>query len=105
MPTLVAAFTLVGLLKMAYVDMPRWHLAFWFAAIVGITLRGAGVPGMQLVWNILGSFVGAWLYFLALDRTDNCVDRVVHYLILVAGMGLLLFTRFWLDVRYYSIGL
>ena len=35
MPTLVAVLTLVALLKLANVDMPRWHLAFWFGVLVG----------------------------------------------------------------------
>ncbi len=30
MPTLVAVLTLAALLKLSNVDMPRWHLAFWF---------------------------------------------------------------------------
>ena len=41
MPTLVAALTLSALLKMAHVDLPRWHLAFWFGLLVALALFGA----------------------------------------------------------------
>lgn len=58
MPTLVAALTLSALLKMAHVDLPRWHLAFWFGLLVALAL--------QAILNGAGSFLDAWLYFVLL---------------------------------------
>lgn len=104
MPTLVAALTLAALLKMAHVDLPRWQLAFWFAVLVMAALNGAMSRG-HLVANGLGSFLAAWLYFSLLERTDNVTDRALHWLVLVVGFVALLGSRFWLDVRQYTIGL
>ena len=104
MPTLVAALTLVALLKMAHVAMPRWHLAFWFAVLVTLALNGS-LPRWHLALNGIGSFLGSWLYFVLLDRTDNVVDRALHYLVLVVGFVALLGSRLWLDLRQYAVGL
>lgn len=104
MPTLIAAFTLVGLLKMAHVEMPRWHLAFWFAVLVGLALNGA-VSRWHLLLNSAGSFLAAWLFFVLLDRTDNIANRPSHYLVLLAGFLTLLGSRLWLDIVVYGIGI
>lgn len=104
MPTLVAALTLAALLKMAHVDMPRWHLAFWYAVLVAAALNGA-LPRWHLLANGVGSFLAAWLYFSLLQHTDNRTDRALHWLVLVVGFVALLGSRFWLDVRQYTIGL
>jgi len=102
-PTLIAALTLVGLLKMAHVEMPRWHLALWFAVLVTLALGGA-MTRWQAALNGAGSFLAAWLFFTLLERTDNTADRATHYLVLVAGFLLLLGSRFWLDIAVYGIG-
>ena len=104
MPTLVASLTLVALLRLANVEMPRWHLAFGFALLVGLALLGS-IGRLQLLLNTAGSFLASWAYFLALDHTDNYDHRALHYLILVIGMAALIGSRFWLDVREYGIGL
>ncbi|MFM9880705.1 MAG: response regulator [Burkholderiaceae bacterium] len=104
MPTLIAAFTLVGLLKMAHVEMPRWHLAFWFGVLVTLALNGSISRG-QLALNGAGSFLAAWLFFALLHRTDNTLDRATHYLVLVVGFVVLLGSRLWLDIAVYGIGI
>jgi hypothetical protein len=104
MPTLVAALTLVALLKMAHVSMPRWHLAFWFAVLVSLALNGS-MSHRHLAANAVASFLSAWLYFALLDHTDNVADRALHWLVLLAGLVLLLGSRLWLDLRYYGISL
>lgn len=104
MPTLVAALTLAALLKMAHVDMPRWHLAFWFAVLVTLTLSGA-MPRAHVFANGAGSFAAAWLYFVLLDRTDHVGGQGLHALVLLGGLVLLLGSRLWLDLRVYGIGL
>lgn len=105
MPTLVAAFTLVGLLRMAHVDMPRWHMACWFAVLVGAALRLNGLAMGAAALNAAGSFGASWLYFWLLAHTDTRADREAHYLILVGGMTLLIGSRLWIDVSHYAIGL
>ncbi len=55
MPTLVAALTLSALLKMAHVDLPRWHLAFWFGLLVALALFGS-MPRTQAVLNGRAAF-------------------------------------------------
>lgn len=102
MPTLVAALTLAALLRIAHLELPRWHLAFWFALLVGLALRGL-LPTVDLVLNVLGSFAAAWLYFGWLDHTDNRRDRAVHWLVLIGGFVLLVGSRFLLDIRMYGI--
>lgn len=102
MPTVVAALTLVALLRMAHVEMPRWQLAFGFALLVGFALA-ANLRGWSLILNTGGSFLAAWVYFIALERTDNFTWKPLHYLILVGGMAGLLGSRFCLDVRHYGI--
>jgi len=103
-PTVVAALTLAALLKMAHVGMPRWHLAFWFAVLVTLALGGQ-LGWWQTMVNGLGSFFAAWLYFELLERTDNRIDRVLHWLILIGGYLLLLGSRFWIDIQIYGISL
>ena len=104
MPTLVAALALAGLLKIAHLGLPQWHLAFWFAALVMAALFAAiGFwPGLL---NGAGMFLASWLYFWALDVTDNRLNRPLHYLILVCGMLTLLGGRFWIDIVIYGVGL
>jgi hypothetical protein len=102
MPTLVAALTLAALLRLAHVDLPRWHLAFWYAVLVALALR-AFLPWWDVLLNGGFSFLAAWLYFVLLDRTDNRAQRELHWLILVAGLLGLLSTRFLLDVRVYGV--
>ncbi len=103
MPTLIAALCLAALLKMSHVDLPRWHLAFWFTALVGIALR-AFLPWWDVVLNSVAHFLGAWLYFGLLDHTDNREQRELHWLILLGGFVLLLASRFLIDVRIYGVG-
>ena len=103
MPTVVAALALAGLLRLAHIEMPRWHLAFWFAMLVGVALAGS-LSRFQLLLNTGGSFLAAWAYFAALDKTDNYEGRPLHYLILVFGMAALIGSRLWLDIRAYGIG-
>ena len=102
MPTLVAALTLVAVLKMAHVEMPRWHLAFWFAALVSLALT-AYLPWWDLLLNGAGSFLAAWLFFVLLDRTDNRAQRELHWLILIGGFAGLLASRFLIDIRVYGV--
>ncbi|MBJ2158361.1 response regulator [Variovorax sp. IB41] len=104
MPTLIATFALVGLLRFAHVELPRWHLAFWFAVLVTLALF-ASLGWWQLVLNGAGSFLAAWAYFGALDATDNVEYRALHYIVLFFGMLALIGSRFWLDIRHYGIGL
>lgn len=103
MPTLVAVLTLAALLKLSNVDMPRWHLAFWFGVLVGAALMGH-MPRLHAVGHGLLSFIQAWvLYFVLLDRTDNRLDRVWHWLILIGGFGLIIMARMLIDIRAYGI--
>ena len=104
MPTLVAALTLSALLKIAHVDLPRWHLAFWFGLLVMLALFGS-MPRGQAALNGVGSFLAAWLYFVLLERTDNYEDKPLHWLILIGGFLLLIASRFYLDIRVYGISL
>ncbi|MBU1351489.1 MAG: response regulator [Gammaproteobacteria bacterium] len=102
MPTLVAALTLVALLKLSMVDLPRWHLAFWFCVLVTLALFGS-MPRSQAILNGVGSFAAAWLYFVLLDHTDNTQDRALHWLILIGGFVLLIASRLYIDIRVYGI--
>jgi hypothetical protein len=103
-PTLIATFALVGLLRFAHVELPRWHLAFWFAVLVVLALF-ASLGWWQLALNGAGSFLAAWAYFGALDATDNVEYRALHYVVLFFGLLALIGSRFWLDIRHYGIGL
>lgn len=102
MPTLVAALTLAVLLKMAQVEMPRWHLAFWCAVLVSLAQQ-AFLPLADVLLDGAASFLAAWLYFELLDRTDNRAQRGLHWLILVAGFCGLLGSRFLVDIRVYGV--
>nr|WP_288852978.1 response regulator [uncultured Acidovorax sp.] len=102
MPTLVAALTLSALLTMAHVDLPRWHLAFWFGLLVALALFGA-MSRTQALLNGVGSFLAAWLYFVLLECTDNRQDRALHWLILIGGFFLLIASRLYIDIRVYGI--
>lgn len=102
MPTIVAALTLMALLKMAHVEMPRWHLAVWYGALITLVLGGQ-LPRLQVALNGFGSFLAAWLYFKLLERTDTSATRAEHYLVLVIGFTLLIGSRFWLDIQRYGI--
>ncbi|MFY3384451.1 response regulator [Paracidovorax sp. MALMAid1276] len=104
MPTLVAALTLSALVKIAYLDMPRWHLGFGFGVLVTLALLQS-MPWSQALLNGAGSFLVAWLYFVLLERTDNYEDKPLHWLILVAGFLLLIASRFYIDIRVYGISL
>ena len=104
MPTVVAALTLVGLLRVAHVELPRWHLALGFAVLVGLALVGP-VGWWHALINAAGSFLAAWAYFVALERTDHRLGRVAHYLILPGGMAVLLGSRLWIDIQIYGVGL
>jgi Na+-transporting NADH:ubiquinone oxidoreductase subunit NqrB len=103
-PTLVAALTLVALLKMSHVEMQRWHLAFWFAVLLSLALAGS-MSWLHLLANGAGSFLAGWLYFGLLERTDNRADRVLHWAILVGGFVLLIGARLWIDIRVYGVSL
>ena len=103
MPTVVAALTLVGLLRFAHVDLPRWHLACGFAVLVSFAL--VGVAGWtQALLNGIGSFLAAWAYFVALERTDHRNARAAHYVILPLGMAALVGSRLWIDIQIYGVG-
>ncbi len=104
MPTLVAALTLAGLLKIAHLGIPHWHLAFWYAALVMAALFQT-IPFTHALLNGAGMFLAAWLYFWLLDYTDVVTNRVPHYAVLLVGMGVQLMARFWIDVKFYMIGL
>jgi hypothetical protein len=104
MPTLIAALTLSGLLKIAHLGIPAWHLAFWYAVLVTATLFQAMSTGHAFL-NGLGSFLAAWAYFYLLDATDTVTDRFLHYFVLVLGMAALIGSRLFIDVKYYQIGL
>jgi hypothetical protein len=104
MPTLIAALTLAGLLKIAHLGVPHWHLAFWFAALVFVALLQM-IPWPQAALNGVGSFLAAWLYFWLLDRTDNVTDRAAHWLVLITGLVILIGSRLWIDVKVYQVGL
>lgn len=104
MPTLIATFALVGLLRMSHVGMPRWHLAFWFAVLVAVGLFGS-LGRTQLALNAAGSFLASWAYFGALEATDNIEHRPLHYLVLFFGMVALIGSRLWLDLVHYGFGL
>ena len=104
MPTLVSALTLVALLKIAHVFMPRWHLAAWYAGISALVLAGS-MSGGQLVVNVACSFLAVWFYFVLLERTDNVTDRALHLLVLVFGFAVLIASRFYVDIKVYGFGL
>ncbi|BEU97594.1 response regulator [Acidovorax sp. DW039] len=104
MPTLVAVLTLVALLKLSLVELPRWHLAFWFGLLVGLALLGS-MSRLHALANGVGSFVAAWVYFELLERTDNYEDRPLHWLVLIGGFVLLVASRFYIDIRVYGISL
>ncbi|MDH4464373.1 MAG: response regulator [Acidovorax sp.] len=102
MPTLVAVLTLVALLKLSAVDMPRWHLAFWFGVLVTLALSGS-MPRADALLNGAGSFAASWLYFVLLDRTDNLQDKPLHWLVLIGGFAVLIASRFYIDIQVYGI--
>ena len=104
MPTLVSALTLVALLKMSHVFMPRWHLAAWYAGVIALVLAGS-MPAGQLVLNLVGSFLAVWFYFVLLERTDNVTDRALHWLVLMVGFVGLIASRFYVDIKVYGVGL
>ena len=104
MPSVVAALTLAALLRLSLVELPRWHLAFWFAVLVGLALRQS-LSGVDAILNSLGSFAASWLYFVSLERTDNRADRALHWLILIGGFALLVASRLCLDIRVYGISI
>ncbi len=104
MPTLVAVLTLVALLKLSLVELPRWHLAFWFGLMVGLALLGS-MPRVHALGNGVASFFAAWGYFALLDRTDNYEDRPLHWLVLIGGFTVLIASRLYIDIRVYGISL
>ena len=104
MPTLVCTLTLVALLRLAHVEMPRWHLAAWYAGASAFALAGA-LPWGPLVLNGVASFLAAWGYFELLDRTDNAPDQALHGLVLVMGFVALIATRFYVDIKFHGVGL
>jgi hypothetical protein len=104
MPTLIAALALSGLLKIAHLGIPQWHLAFFYSALVMAALFQV-MPLPHALLNGTGTFLASWLYFWLLDYTDVVTNRFPHYFVLVVGMVLLLGSRFWIDIRIYGIGL
>jgi hypothetical protein len=104
MPTLIAALALSGLLKIAHLGIPLWHLAFFYSALVMAALFQV-MPLMHALLNGAGTFLASWLYFWLLDYTDVVTNRFPHYFVLVVGMLLLLGSRFWIDIRIYGVGL
>jgi hypothetical protein len=104
MPTLIAALSLSGLLKIAHLGIPPWHLAFWYAVLVTAALFHM-MPTGHAFLNAAGSFLAAWAYFYLLDATDSVTDRFPHYFVLVVGMAALIGSRLYIDVKYYQIGL
>lgn len=101
MPTVVAAMSLVGLLRLSFVGTRAWELALFYAVLVGAALWP------QLAWrpwaaNAAGLFVMAWAWFSALDATDNIEGRPLHWLILFFGYLALVGSRAYLDLVVYQ---
>ena len=98
MPTLVAALTLAGLLKIAHLGLPHWHLAFWFTALVMAALFQT-IGFSQALLNGLGTFLASWLNFfgrltkLTTTCTAHCITLFWYlacWLYWVGGFGLIL---------------
>jgi hypothetical protein len=104
MPTLIMALSLAGLLKIAHLGIPTWHLAFWLAALVLAALFQT-LPLGHALFNGALTFLAGWLYFWLLDRTDTVTDRFPHYFVLVVGMMLLIGSRLYIDIKFYQVGL
>lgn len=101
MPTVVAAMTLAALLRLSFVGVRAWELAFLYVVLVGLALWP------QLAWqlwlaNVVGMFVMAWGWFGALDATDNIEQRPLHWLILLFGYLALTGSRAYLDLVVYQ---
>jgi hypothetical protein len=101
MPTIVAAMTLVGLLRLSFVGTRAWELAFLYVVIVGFVL----LP--QLGWahwfaNVAGMFFKAWAWFFVLDYTDNLERKPLHWLILFFGFLVMVGSRAYLDLIVYQ---
>ncbi len=87
MPTLVAALTLSALLKMAHVDLPRWHLAVWFGLLVALALFGS-MPRTQAVLNGAGSFLAAVARYHADAKESLAFIAGGETVVRVTGSGL-----------------
>lgn len=101
MPTIVAAMSLAGLLRLSFVGTRAWELALLYVVLVGLAL----LP--QLAWgawsvNVLGMFAMAWAWFVALDVTDNIERRPLHWLILFFGYLAMVGSRAYLDLIFYQ---
>ena len=100
-PTIVAALTLPALLRLNFVGIRAWELAFLYVVIVGLALL------QQLTWgqwfaNVTGMFLMAWAWFFALDMTDNIERRALHWLILFFGFLVMIGSRAYLDLVIYQ---
>ena len=101
MPTVVAAMTLAALLRLSFVGVRAWELAFLYVVLVGLALWP------QLAWqpwlaNVAGMFAMAWAWFGALDMTDNIERHALHWLILFFGYLMLIGSRAYLDLVVYQ---
>lgn len=101
MPTVVAALSLAALLRLSFVGTRAWELAFLYVVVVGLVL----LP--QLPWghwaaNVAGMFALAWVWFAALDATDNIERRPLHWLILLVGYLAMIGSRAYLDLIVYE---
>lgn len=101
MPTVVAALSLAALLRLSFVGIRAWELAFLYTVVVGAALW-IQLPVAAWTVNTAGLFVMAWAWFAALDATDNIERRPLHWLILFFGYLVMVGSRAWLDLIVYQ---
>ena len=101
MPTVVAALSLVGLLRLSFVGVRSWELAFLYAVIVGLALWPS-LTMWQWLSNVAGLFATAWAWFALLGATDNIERRALHWLVLFFGFLLMVGSRAYVDLIVYQ---
>ncbi len=101
MPTVVAALSLAALLRLSFVGIRAWELAFLYTVVVGAALW-VQLPVAAWTVNTAGLFAMAWAWFAALDATDNIERRPLHWLILFFGYLVMVGSRAWLDLIVYQ---
>jgi hypothetical protein len=100
-PTVVAALTLVGLLRLSFVGVRPWELAFLYALIVGLALWPA-LSWWHWFLNVAALFTMAWTWFALLGATDNIERRPLHWLVLFFGFLLMVGSRAYVDLIVYQ---